>query len=248
MAKRNYAHPATYHAEQLLRLNQGLYVIPLTSYGTPPKKFIGYNSPEVAIGSLADLESRTNPSDWDHGLGLVLHLSNMVMLDIDMHKPNEQDGWLSYDWLLMMYSSVDCETVPDEMTTWTYSTPNNGQHLLFTRPEDFPPLTRFKRGNIAPGIELMAHGVTPVPPTKRKRAKGVGEYEWLWVELYESHIGEDYDSRFILPYEQIQEFRLSPEWMYAAPLPEWLTEFAYNYKQPLMSQRHYNEQARRWWR
>jgi hypothetical protein len=235
--KKNYWNDAEYW------IKRGVWVIPLTSYSTPPADWKGYNSPEVAIGSLEALHARTNPTTWLHGIGAILHLSGLVMLDIDRHKPTA-NGYISHDWLLGKYSNMDWETAPDEMTTWTMHTPGRGLHYLFKRPADFPK--DFTKKELAPGVELIAHGQTPLPPTVKhdidKQGKYVekGPYQWRAANYSETPYSdiEAWNERFTMTYDQMREspaeWEMSPEYVNLAPLPKWLTAFAKS-KTPLMS-------------
>src|SRR5262249_55214350 len=85
-------------------INKGLWVIPLNEYAKPMWK--GYNTPEVALDTIHKLKSRCSLLEWQNGIGFILHLSNIVMLDIDKHKP-EKNGYYSYRWLLENYTTID---------------------------------------------------------------------------------------------------------------------------------------------
>jgi hypothetical protein len=175
-----------------------------------------------------------------------------VLLDIDVHKL-EAWGYLSYNWLLNTYSTVDRETAPDEMTTWTMTTPGKGLHLLFKRPADFPSTEDFKKAELAPGVELIAYGQTPLPPTvkhekdKTGKKTKVGAYTWVKEDYSETKCHSAWDEHFTFPYDAMRDMKtdvtfdveLRPERVNLAPLPDWLTLFAYDHKTPLMSYRDY---------
>src|SRR5262245_21417727 len=237
--KKNYWNDAEYW------IKRGVWVIPLTSFAIPYSEWEGYNSPEVAIGTLEALydSKRTNKTQWQQGIAAILHLSGLVMLDIDRHKPTA-NGYVSHDWLLTTYSNVDYDTAPDEMTTWTMHTPGRGLHFLFKRPEGFPK--DFTSKELAPGVELLAHGQTPLPPTvkheKDKYGKYhvVGPYEWMAGNYSETPCNsvEAWNERFVIPLEETEgaptEWEMNPDYVNLAPLPDWLTAFAHS-KTPLMS-------------
>jgi hypothetical protein len=256
MYNKNYWKDAEYW------IQRGVWVIPLNGLAKPKKGWVDYNSPNVAIGSLEALQERTTREDWDKGIAAILHLSDLVMLDIDVHRETA-NGFRSYDWLVTTYSDVDCETTPDEMTTWEMFTPGNGMHLLFQRPADFPK--DFKKKALAPGVELIAYGQTPLPPTKRwkknektNRYVEAGAYEWLQVYFPEIKPRDNWDERFTFTRESLAEEAermppdvpqwgiwcaleraMNPDNVKIAPLPWWLTEFAKNPKVPLMSMETY---------
>src|SRR5215831_15913809 len=87
-------------------IKRGVWVIPLNGFAKPKAGWDGYNKPEVAIGSLEDLRKRTTPDDWQKGIAAILHLSGLVMLDLDLHKESA-NGFRSYEWLVNTYSDVD---------------------------------------------------------------------------------------------------------------------------------------------
>jgi len=68
-------------------IKRGVWVIPLSNFAKPYTEWTGYNSPEVAIGTLEALYDcqRTNKTQWQQGIAAILHLSGHVMLDIDCH-------------------------------------------------------------------------------------------------------------------------------------------------------------------
>src|SRR5262249_37411401 len=151
----------------------------------------------VSITTLEQLEQskREKPEDWKSGnFGVVLQYSNLVMVDVDQHDTDAKNGSKSWDYIVETYSNANIEHFypDDETSTWTLTTPGNGWHYFFSKPSDFP--TRFKKGNVAPGVELHAWGATALPSTAKRmkvneRWKTIGSYKWLDIEEWAINIG-----------------------------------------------------------
>jgi len=210
-----------------MNLNMGLYVVPYGQGGHPNVK--DYQKPAVAIGSLEDLARHYN-YNWRYGLGLVLPLSKIVMVDLDMHDPERENGLLSWEQICQRYGENG--TYPE---TWMYTTPRKGRHLLYRRPEDFP--TDFTTGFMAPGVELKAINATPLPPNEKWKEIGRDKadrpvYErtrlrYQWV----SNNAEDFEEWVIYQPGEIP----------LAELPEWLTHWARYPKVPMLSDDEYKK-------
>src|SRR5438093_1439588 len=86
-------------AKQMINVNMGLYVVPYGQGGHPNVK--DYMNPAAAIGTLEDFDRRDY--NWRYGVGLVLPLSNIVMVDLDMHDPKRENGLLSWERICQRY-------------------------------------------------------------------------------------------------------------------------------------------------
>jgi hypothetical protein len=212
-------------AKQMLHLNMGLYVVPYGKNGHPNVK--EYFKPENTICTLEDFDRHGN-YDWRFGSGLVLPLSNIVMVDLDMHDPQRENGLLSWERICQRYDEEGA--FPE---TWMYSTPRNGRHLLYRRPDDFP--SDFSTGFFAPGAELKFNTATPLPANEK------------WKEIGKRKDGKSIYEKTGLRYQWMSNDAENPEdevyytpWKFPlAELPKWLTYWARYPKVPLLSDDEY---------
>ena len=95
---------------------------------------------------------------------------------------------------------------------------------------------------MAPGVELIAWGSTPLPPTRRRKdGRYQGAYEWVrYYNEYADNIGTD--EHPVLDFTQ--DYYMQPGGnMPLLPLPDWLTEYAYTPHRPLMSSADYRRET-----
>jgi hypothetical protein len=212
-------------AKDLIDLHLGLHVVPYGQRGHP--NVTNYQKREVAIGTLEDFDRHFN-YNWRYGLGLVLPLSNIVMVDLDMHDSERENGLLSWERICQHYGENG--TAPE---TWMYKTPRGGRHLLYRRPDDFP--ADFSTGFFAPGAELKFNTATPLPPNQK------------WKKIGEDRAGKPLYEKTPLRYQWMtndaEDFE---DWVFYRPgeipladLPEWLTAWARCPKVPMLSDGEY---------
>src|SRR5215471_20020119 len=134
-------------ARNLVYLNIGLHVVPYGSNNHP--SVTGYSRPENTMRTLDDFEKTDH--NWRFGYGVVLLLSNLVMVDVDMHDPDRENGKVSWERICQYYG--DGGTFPP---TWMCTTPRGGIHLFYKRPANFPRAYK-STGFFAPGVELKVN-------------------------------------------------------------------------------------------
>jgi hypothetical protein len=141
----------------------GMHVVPYGQNGHPNVK--DYLTPGVAATTVEDVDYKGY--NWRYGVGVVLSLSNLIMVDIDMHDPRAENGLLSLEMVCKRYAEGG--SLPE---TWAYATPRGGRHLLFRRPEQVQELIdTYSLTNKAPeqnGRQLLTWRL-PTCPLERAR-------------------------------------------------------------------------------